>query len=116
MDEITEVKKSIRHENWKRMYEDYQNSGMKVCEWCSEQGISVKTFYYRLRVIREDMLKNDVVHEIVPITARADELQAITGSTNADDKIHIKGNGIDINLPMNVSPELMSVILREIRS
>ena len=116
MDEIGEVKKAIRHENWKRMYEDYQNSGMTVKEWCTAQGIPVKTFYYRLKVIRQTLVKENETQEIVPITARDDESQANMGSTNADDKIHIKGNGIDINLPMNVSPELMSVILREIRS
>ena len=115
MDKITEAKLAVRHENWKRMYEDYQNSGMKVREWCSEQGISVKTFYYRLRVIREEMLKNDVVHEIVPITACADESQAVTVSTEATDKIRITGNGIEINMPISISPELMADILRGIR-
>ena len=84
MDKIAEAKLAVRHENWKRMYEDYQNSGMKVREWCSEQGISVKTFYYRLRVIREEMLKNDVVHEIVPITACVNKSQTVTESTKAD--------------------------------
>ena len=84
MDEITEVKKSIRHENWKRMYEDYQSSGMKAREWCSEQGISVKTFYYCLRVIRESVLKNDDFHEIVPITACVNKSQTVTESTKAD--------------------------------
>ena len=43
MSEINEVKKAIRHENWKRMYEDYLNSGMAVKNWCEAQGISVKT-------------------------------------------------------------------------
>lgn len=116
MDKTAEAKLSARHENWKRMYEDFQNSGMKVREWCYKQGISVKTFYYRLRVIREDMLKNDVVHEIVPITVCAYESQSVTVSTESTDKIHISGNGIEINLPMNISPELMAVILRGIRS
>ena len=116
MDEISEVKIAIRHENWKRMYEDYQNSGMTVKEWCTAQGIPVKTFYYRLKVIRRNLLKENEIHEIVPITARDDESQANMGSTKADDKIHITGNGLDINVPMNISPELMSVILREIRS
>ena len=116
MDEISEVKKAIRHENWKRMYDNYQNSGMTVKEWCTAQGIPVKTFYYRLKVIRQTLVKENETQEIVPITARDDKSQAIIGSTNADDKIHITGNGIDIRLPMNISLELMSVILQEIQS
>ena len=115
MDEISEVKKAIRHENWKRMYEEYQNSGMTVKEWCTAQGIPVKTFYYRLKVIRRNLLKENETHEIVPITARADESQAVTVSTEATDKIRIIGNGIEINMPISISPELMAVILRGIR-
>ena len=57
MDEIGEVKKAIRHENWKRMYEEYQSSGMTVKDWCKVQGIPVKTFYYRLKVLRKNLLK-----------------------------------------------------------
>ena len=30
MDKIVEVKQNVRHDNWKRMYEEYQKSGMKV--------------------------------------------------------------------------------------
>ena len=115
MDEIGEVKKAIRHENWKRMYEDYQNSGMTVKEWCKAQNIPVKTFYYRLKVIRRNLLKENETHEIVAITARADESQAVTVSTEATDKIRITGNGIEINMPISISPELMAVILRGIR-
>ena len=43
MDEINQVKRAIRHENWKRMYEEYQSSGMTVKEWCGTQEISVRT-------------------------------------------------------------------------
>ena len=43
MDEINQVKRAIRHENWKRMYEKYQSSGMTVKEWCGTQEISVRT-------------------------------------------------------------------------
>ena len=39
MDEINEIKKAIRHENWKQMYEEYLNSGMTVKDLCGAQGI-----------------------------------------------------------------------------
>ena len=97
------------------MYEDYQNSGMTVKEWCKAQNIPAKTFYYRLKVIRRNLLKENETHEIVPITACADESQAVAVSTKATDKIHITGNGIEINMPISICPELMAVILRGIR-
>lgn len=68
MDKIAEVKKAVRHDNWKQMYEEYQRSGMKVNDWCVMQGLSVKTFYYRLKVIRGEMLNYETdQHDIVPM-------------------------------------------------
>ena len=34
MDKIAEVKQVVRHENWKRMYDEYQRSGMKKSVCC----------------------------------------------------------------------------------
>ena len=115
MDEISEVKKAIRHENWKRMYEEYQSSGMTVKDWCKVQGIPVKTFYYRLKVLRRNLLKEAETHEIVPVKVCGDKVPIIS-STQPDDIIHIRGNGVDIELPMSVSPEMMKAILQGIRS
>lgn len=115
MDEINEVERGIRHENWKRMYEEYQNSGMKVKDWCEAQGISVKTFYYRLRVLRKNLLNENETHDIVPVVACENDLLVGT-STQPDNRIHISGNGVEVELPMNVSLELMTAILQGIRS
>jgi len=116
MDEINKVKKAIRHENWKRMYEDYLNSGMTVKDWCEAQGISVKTFYYRLKVLRRNLLKETETHEIVPVKMCGDKVPTAISTQNDDDRIHIRGNGVDIELPMNVSSDLITVILQGIRS
>lgn len=115
MDEINEVKKAIRHENWKQMYEEYLNSGMTAKSWCEAQGMPVKTFYYRLKVLRRNLLKENEVHEIVPIKACEDKVPT-NRSTHSDDRIHISGNGVEIELPMSVSPDMMTVILQGIRS
>ena len=40
---------------------------MKVNDWCVMQGLSVKTFYYRLNVIRKEMLNESDQHDIVPL-------------------------------------------------
>ena len=112
MDKIAEVKQTVRHENWKRMYEEYQRSGMKVSDWCVMQGLSVKTFYYRLKVIREEMLNETDQHDIVPVMQCKTEMPSDMSTTKSDEKIHINGNGIEIDLPRTISAELMTAILR----
>ena len=116
MDKIAEVKQVVRHDNWKRMYEEYQRSGMKVNDWCVIQGLSVKTFYYRLKVIREEMLNETNQHDIVPAMKCKTEMPADMSTTKSDEKIHINGNGIEIELPATISAELMIAILRGMRS
>ena len=112
MDKIAEAKQVVRHENWKRMYEEYQRSGMKVNDWCIMQGLSVKTFYYRLKVIREELLKETDQHDIVPVMKCKTEMPSDMSTKKSDEKIHITGNGIEIDLPRTISAELMTAILR----
>ena len=94
------------------MYEEYQSSWMTVKDWCEAQGISVKTFYYRLRVLRENLLKETKAHEIVAIAACENTLP-IGRVTQPDERIHITVNGIKVELHMSVSPELMTAIFTE---
>lgn len=112
MDKIAEVKQVVRHENWKRMYDEYQRSGMKVNDWCAMQGLSVKTFYYRLKVIRKEMLNETDQHDIVPVMQCKTEMPSDMSTTKSDEKIHINGNGIEIDLPRTIPSELMTAILR----
>ena len=116
MDKIAEVKQVVRHDNWKRMYEEYQRSGMKVNDWCVMQGLSVKTFYYRLKVIREELLNETNQHDIVTVMKCKTEMPSDMSTTKSDEKIHINGNGIEIELPATISAELMIAILRGMRS
>ena len=116
MDKIAEVKQTVRHENWKRMYEEYQRSGMKVSDWCVMQGLSVKTFYYRLKVIRKEMLNETDQHDIVPVMKYNPEMPPDISTAKSDEKIHIRGKGIKIDLPTTVSAELMTAVLLGMQS
>lgn len=116
MDKIADIKRTVRHDNWRQMYEEYQSSGMKVNDWCVMQGLSVKTFYYRLKVIREEMLNETDRHDIVPVIKCKTELPIDKRTAKSDEKIHITGKGIEIDLPVNVSEELITAILLEMMS
>ncbi len=92
------------------MYAAYQESGKTVSEWCSEQGIVTKTFYYRLREIRETALEQAESHQIVPIATNLE-----TPSMHETASIKIQGNGITIELPENICAETIIAILRGLR-
>ena len=110
MDKIESIKKKLRHEKWQKMYETYLSSGKTVIEWCVENGISKKTFYYRLRQLRKDVIETAERHEIVPIMAVTEQQK------NTDALIKIHGSGISIELPVEISPEILSAAIRGLRT
>ena len=56
MSRISEVKHQILLSEWAERIQNCQTSGMKVPEWCSLNGINVKTYYYWLKRVREKAL------------------------------------------------------------
>ena len=112
MDKITEAKKQVKLRNWQMMYSEYQASGQTVRQWCEEKNLSTKTFYYRLRKLREAIIKQEL-HEIVPVRDSVEETEAPTDNTGV---IRITGRGIAVELPLDISPELLTVLVKELSS
>lgn len=110
MDKIAETKREIRLKAWAQMYAEYQESGNTVTAWCEERGLSVKTFYYRLRKVREVALEQTEKHRIVPIVS-----QPINMLSSEPSSIKISSNGIMVELSENVSAETITTILRGLR-
>ncbi|MEE5994267.1 MAG: hypothetical protein V3G42_13685 [Oscillospiraceae bacterium] len=66
---ITTVKHQMKLREWAEQIEARQASGMTVQNWCAENGMNVKTYYYHLRKVREQCM--ETVPEIVPLTMPA---------------------------------------------
>ena len=112
MDKIEQAKREVRLNNWQRMYEEYIASGQTVRQWCADNNITPKTYYYRLRKLREDALKQEQ-HEIVPVRDSMEETKAPTDNTGV---IRITGRGITAELPKDISPELLTALLKGLSS
>lgn len=110
MDKIAKTKRAVQHKAWAEMYAAYQTSGKTVREWCNEQGIVTKTFYYRLRKLREAALEQAGSHQIVQIAANLE-----IPSAKEPQSIKIHGNGITVELPENIACETITAILRGLR-
>ena len=111
MDKITEAKKQVKLRNWQMMYSEYQASGQTVRQWCEEKNLSTKTFYYRLRKLREAAIKQEQ-HKIVPVRDSVEE----TPPTYNTGVIQITGRGITAELPQDISPELLTALLKGLSS
>ncbi|MBO6301473.1 MAG: hypothetical protein J6N15_03440 [Ruminiclostridium sp.] len=68
-----------------------------------------KTFYYRLRQIRSEAIEQIEQHEIVPVKAPPPP------ATMANGTIRISSSGIDIELPADISPDMVTAAIRGLR-
>ena len=108
---ISEAKKRVRLEAWAEMYREYLESGKTIKAWCEENGIARTTFHNRLRQMREAALEPK--QEIVPVSACVEEMHAPTANAGT---IRITSHGIIAELPQDISPELLTVLLKGLSS
>jgi hypothetical protein len=52
MDKITDAKTEFRLKQWSKIIQACQTSGMTVTNWCSQNNVKIKSYYYWLRKIR----------------------------------------------------------------
>lgn len=55
MNEIALVKKQVIETEWAERIRQCRESGLTVSEWCRENGINLKTYYYHLRKLRKEI-------------------------------------------------------------
>ena len=119
MGRIREIKKQVRHKEWAAMVQECQTSGKNVEEWCNENGINISTYYKRLNVIRTELIEGSENQSIVPVSVSA----AVSDASNSviadavkecscEDKIMMRKNGIEIELPQNISGDIVLALLR----
>ena len=86
-------------QEWAAQIEAQQASGLTVQQWCMENGVNPKTYYYHLKKVREQFL--DSSPAIVPLNVP---------QQSAD--IRIEKNGLQISLPANISPDTLLALVQ----
>ena len=132
MPTIREVKTELRHREWAEQIQECQSSGMTVTAWCKEKGISQHTYYSRLNVVRKDLLKRAELplQQIVPLsvsqsvtcTTAMVQTQCIASGAEPEkaepafaQKIIVRKDGIEVEIPQDISEELLLTLLRGLK-
>ena len=103
MDRIMEIKNKIRISEWSDMVRTCRSSGLTVQQWCNSNGINIKTYYYRLRKVREALCED--THDIVQIPITNVNAVSVTPS------IKINAGNLNVELPDTIpAATLRSVI------
>ena len=98
---ITTIKNEVQLRKWQEQIQAQQSSGLTVQQWCTENGVNIKTYYYHLRKVRNQPIES--APSIIPLTI-----------PKSKSDISIEKNGTKISLPADISTETLVAVIREI--
>ena len=52
------VANQLKLREWSRQIVECESSGKSISEWCSENGVGYKNYFYRKRRVREELLES----------------------------------------------------------
>ena len=106
MADVLTVRNEYRLQRWMEIIRECQESGLSNKAFCTQRGISEKTYYYWLRKIR-----TAATEALEPQLVRLEEPER----AEADSKIHIRYGEAELSLPEDVDLEAVTVLLNALR-
>lgn len=102
MDKIALVKKQVQKAEWAERIQQCRESGLTVSEWCRENGVNSKTYYYHLRKLRKEICEQIPV----PVMTVPEETACV--------KISI--GEVTAEIPEGISEQMMTSLIRAMRN
>jgi len=68
---VQSVAQQTKLRAWAAQIDDCMQSGLPVKEWCESNGVAKKTYYYRLKRVREELLEAAEAGGAVQLTMMA---------------------------------------------
>jgi transposase-like protein len=108
------VKRNYYIQQWKSIIRDRNNSGMSVNAYCKQNGISRNSYFYWLRIIREETLSQQAPASFVELNPQADseaELSIVTSfptETPETSQLTLSINGVTLLVTENTSSALLA--------
>lgn len=104
MADVLAVRDEYRIQEWAQIHRRCKESGLSNREFCRQNGISEKTFYYWLKKLREAAISNQP--ELVPLP---------DSGASADDMIHIRFGAAVLDLPANTDGAAIAMLLQALQ-
>ena len=106
MADVLALRNEYRLQSWMEIIRECEESGLSNREFCSQRGISEKTYYYWLRKIR-----TAAATVIEPQLVRVDN-QAMSGT---EQMIEIRYGRVELRLPETVDLKALAAFLNALR-
>ena len=106
MADVLAVRNEFRLQNWMEIIRECEESGLSNREFCSQRGISEKTYYYWLRKVRAA-----AAAVIEPQLVRVDSPEM----SSTEQMFEIRYGRAELRLPEDVDLKALAVFLNTLR-
>lgn len=106
--------RNMRRQSWALMLQDQASSGLTIRDWCKQNNISTKTFYYRRRQVQAMVLQaasESRFEELVP-----PEPSVPVGTTGFIPQLVLSVGDVMIGIDQGTPKQLLSDTLEVIRN
>ena len=112
--QLQEIRKQVNLQEWTQMVMDCRNSGLSIKDWCAQNGVNSKTYYYRQRRVFEAIGNRPFEHTNRAMTPATDSvefapLRSESCSPNVL-KLHLPGGTLEI--PEGYDPQTLRAIIQ----
>ena len=110
--------KQFRRQSWAAMLQEQAESGLTVREWCRQNSISTKGFYYRRQQVQEEILRNtgpQFAELVLPEPDEGNQCQDPAEPPCFTPQLTISLNGASIGVSESTPGHLLREVLRVIR-
>lgn len=108
------VKRKCSIQQWKAIIQDRNNTNLTVDEYCKQNGLSRNSYFYWLRIIREEALKQSAESGFVELSlptetdAQSHPVTAVPIAKPEPSQLTLSVYGITIQITENTSPALLA--------
>ena len=110
---IPEAKRITRMNEWRQLIAERQQSGQSVRAWCLQNGIRENSYYYWLRIIREEALRetenrSDTLVRVEPAKLAVETVSPQTSSGG----IVIRTHGVEAEFPSGTDTAILAAFVK----
>ena len=112
---IPEAKRIARINEWSQLIHERQQSGQSVRAWCQRNGIRENSYYYWLRIIREEALRETENRNGALVRVEPEKLAVETGSPQpSSGGIVIRAHGVETEFPSGTDIGILAAFVKAI--
>lgn len=122
MNKTRAAKHQFNLQQWKSIIQDCNASDLTINQYCEQNNLSRNSYFYWLKIIREEALEQSAVPGFVEVALPATQavsvpvIEAVPSATPGESELTISVNGVSIIVTENTSAALLAKTIGVIRN